>query len=86
MNTSSAPVWTAKTLEEALQLRAAHPKATVLAGGTDLMVYVESGTINMSEVLNIWGCSELTGIETVENEIRIGALATWTSAVQTFPT
>ena len=53
MNTSSAPVWTAKTLEEALQLRAAHPKATVLAGGTDLMVYVESGTVNLSEVLNI---------------------------------
>jgi CO/xanthine dehydrogenase FAD-binding subunit len=82
MNTSSAPVWTAKTLEEALQLRATHPKATVLAGGTDLMVYVESGTVNLSEVLNIWGCHELTGIETVNHEIRIGALATWTDIRQ----
>ena len=57
MHTSSAPVWTASTLSEALSLRDAHPEATVLAGGTDLMVYVESGSMTLKGVLNLWGLS-----------------------------
>jgi len=31
-------VWRSQTLEEALALRAAHPEAVPIAGGTDLMV------------------------------------------------
>lgn len=82
MNTSSAPVWTAHTLSEALMLRAEHPNATILAGGTDLMVFVESGAITLSEVINIWGCDEMSGIGIVDSAIRIGALATWTDIRQ----
>ena len=82
MHTSPAPVWTAHTLEEALRLRAEHPKATVLAGGTDVMVYVEAGVQRLDEVLNIWGCEDLRGITATEAGIRIGALSTWTDLRQ----
>ena len=77
MHTSSAPVWTASTLSEALSLRDAHPEATVLAGGTDLMVYVESGSMTLEGVLNLWGCADLGGIEQTSEGVRIGAMSTW---------
>ena len=78
MQTSDAPVWNARTIMEALALRAEHPDATVLAGGTDIMVFVEGGSLQLKEVLNIWPCDELRTIEITENVARIGALATWT--------
>jgi CO/xanthine dehydrogenase FAD-binding subunit len=78
MHTSRAPVWNPQTLMEALALRAEHPKATVLAGGTDLMVFVEGGSLHLDEVLNLWSCDELRGIKMTSDGIRIGALNTWT--------
>ena len=77
MHTSTAPVWTATTLTEALRLRAEHPEATVLAGGTDLMVFVESGAMTLDGVLNIWGCEGLSGISSTDEGVRIGAMSTW---------
>jgi CO/xanthine dehydrogenase FAD-binding subunit len=77
MHTSNAPVWTANTIDEALRLRAEHPDATIIAGGTDLMVFVEGGAVQLIEVLNIWGCEGMSGIEAHEKGIRIGALTTW---------
>ncbi len=73
-----APVYTATTLDEALELRAAHPEATVLAGGTDVMVFIEGGALAPESVLNIWGCQGLSGIEQTASGHRIGALTTWT--------
>ena len=70
MHTSTAPVWTATTLTEALRLRAEHPEATVLAGGTDLMVFVESGAMTLDGVLNIWGCEGLSGIASTDEGVR----------------
>jgi len=78
MHTSNAPVWNARTLMEALALRSEHPEATVLAGGTDIMVFVEGGALQLKEVLNIWPCKELRAIEATDTGLRIGALATWT--------
>ena len=84
MNTSQAPVHTATDLSHALALRQAHPDATVLAGGTDLMVFIETGAIKPSGIINLWGCSGLRGIEENEatGEVRIGALTTWTDLIQ----
>jgi xanthine dehydrogenase small subunit len=78
MHTSRAPVWNPQTLMEALALRAEHPNATVLAGGTDIMVFVEGGSLQLDEVLNLWSCDELRSIEKTSDGIRIGALNTWT--------
>ncbi len=77
MHTSTAPVWTANTLNEALSLRDAHPEATVLAGGTDVMVFVESGAMTLDGVLNLWGCEGLSGIEKTPAGVRVGAMSTW---------
>lgn len=80
MQTSNAPVYTAHTLEEALALRAEHTEATIIAGGTDVMVFLESSTIHPSAFINLWGCANLRGIEEDEatGALRIGALTTWT--------
>ena len=78
MYTSQAPVWTASTLDDALRLRAEHPEATILAGGTDVMVFIEADALRPVSVLNIWPCADLKGIQATEEGIKIGALATWT--------
>jgi CO/xanthine dehydrogenase FAD-binding subunit len=75
MNTSYAPVSRAHNLAEALALRASHPAATVLAGGTDLMVFVEAGQAAPTEILDLWGCADMRGI--TEDGHTIGALTTW---------
>src|SRR6185503_385010 len=56
MLSCSAPVWTPRSLDEALALRAEHPEATVLAGGTDVFVMMEASQLAPTAVLNLWGC------------------------------
>jgi CO/xanthine dehydrogenase FAD-binding subunit len=80
MLTSPAPVHRARTLADALAWRASHPHATVLAGGTDLMVFLELGSANPTSVLDLWGCTELRGIS--EDGRTLGALTTWTDMVR----
>lgn len=77
MTTSQARVRTARTLPEALHLRAAHPEATVLAGGTDLMVQIAQGTRDPETVLDLWGCAGLSGVEEEDGGWKVGALTTW---------
>ncbi len=72
----TAPVVRARTLAEAVRLRADHPDATVLAGGTDVMVNLEAGTLAPRRVLDLWGCTALRHV--AADGRRIGALATWT--------
>lgn len=76
MLTCTAPVHRARTLAEALAQRAAHPHATVLAGGTDLMVGLELGSVKPTAILDLWACDELR--RTTPDGRTIGALATWT--------
>lgn len=80
MLTSHAPVFRASTLDEAIRLRAAHPEAMVLAGGTDVMVFLESGAIHPPGFLDLWACRELRGI--AADGRRIGALSTWTDVAR----
>lgn len=75
-----APVDRATTLAEALRLRAATPEATVLAGGTDVMVALEAGSLHPTRVLDLWGCAELRGISA--DGRRIGALTIWTEVAR----
>ncbi len=70
--------WSARTLDEALRLRADHPEALILAGGTDLMVQRAAGGLDPAEVLDLWSCRELAAIEPEAGGLRVGALATWT--------
>jgi xanthine dehydrogenase small subunit len=79
MKTSTAPVFRAGSLQEALSLRSTHPQATVLAGGTDVMVYIESDSLSPTAILDLWPCDELRGVSVeADGAVAIGALTTWT--------
>ena len=72
------PVWMVpETLEEALALRAEHgDEATVLAGGTFLAILMNQGFLSPAAFLSLGGVEELRGIDVVDGELRLGAMAT----------
>ncbi len=80
MLSCTAPIHRAHSLDEALVLRATHPHATVLAGGTDVMVFIEMGALSPRSVLDLWGCRELRGVSA--DGRSIGALTTWTDVAR----
>ena len=67
------------SLDDALAVMAAEPGAwRPFAGGTDLMVLLESGALERGRYLNIWNLRELQGISANSDEVSIGALTTYT--------
>ena len=73
--------FTPGTLAEAAQLLDNYQgKATMLAGGTDLMPQMKAGVKTIAaNFINISRIAELNGISVVEDKIRIGALTTITA-------
>src|SRR5882724_6145265 len=67
------PVIVPDSLETALVALADHPDATVLAGGTDLMVAVNDGRRQLARVVAIGRVPELAGIRVEGAEVVIGA-------------
>ncbi len=68
-----------ETLDAALRTLAAEPGVwTPFAGGTDLMVLMEAGKLPRKKYLSIWNLEELRGVHVTENEVVLGALATYT--------
>ncbi len=65
------------TLAEALAARAAHPDATVLAGGTDLVVERNQDGRRRERWLSLGAIAELSAIAERGGEFVIGAGATW---------
>ncbi len=73
------------TLRAALDTLAREPGVwQPFAGGTDLMVLLESGKLSHQHYLNIWSLGELRGIEVTESVISLGALTTYTE-IQSHP-
>jgi CO/xanthine dehydrogenase FAD-binding subunit len=54
------------------------------AGGTDLMVLLESGKLPHKNYVNIWNLAELRGIAVSDEHVTLGALTTYTE-VQSDP-
>jgi CO/xanthine dehydrogenase FAD-binding subunit len=48
------------------------------AGGTDLMVLLESGKLAHRNYVNIWNLPELRGIEVSDSQVTLGSLTTYT--------
>jgi CO/xanthine dehydrogenase FAD-binding subunit len=72
-------------LGEALSLLASEPGVwQPFAGGTDLMVLLESGKLSHKNYLNIWNLGELRGITATTDHLTLGALTTYTE-VQSNP-
>lgn len=76
---------TPHSLEEVLSLLANEPGVwKPFAGGTDLMVLLESGKLTHQNYINIWRLDELRGIEVDDDHVTLGALTTYTD-VQSHP-
>src|SRR5215212_4951960 len=68
-------------LAEALELRAAHPGALPLWGGTDVMVDLNFGRERPETILDLTRVRELAEWGEREDEIRIGAGVSYTTAI-----
>jgi CO/xanthine dehydrogenase FAD-binding subunit len=47
------------------------------AGGTDVMVLLESGALPRGKYVSLWGIKELCGIQSTDDVVTIGALTTY---------
>ncbi len=66
-------------LQAALQLLSATPNEWLpIAGGTDVMVQYAAGTLAARKLLSIWNLPELRRIDTLPDEVQIGAGSTYT--------
>lgn len=65
--------WAPRTLDELVGLRAAHPQAIVLAGGTDIGVWATKQLRALPEVIYLGEVDELLRIETREGLLSIGS-------------
>jgi CO/xanthine dehydrogenase FAD-binding subunit len=70
-----------ETFEEALQLKAAHPDARPIAGGTDLMVELNFDGTRPEHVLDLTRVAELSRWDMDDGTIRIGAGVTYTRVI-----
>lgn len=62
-----------RSLNEALELRLTHPEATVVAGGTDLMVEVNAGRVRPTELLDLSRVEELRTWQRDDRVVFLGA-------------
>ena len=70
-----------RTLDEALRVKAEHPGAVPLAGGTDLMVELNFDRRRPEVVLNLAEVVELRGWSRENGSVRLGAGLTYTEAM-----
>jgi carbon-monoxide dehydrogenase medium subunit len=76
-------VVSARTLGDALSALADATSSTrVLAGGTDLMVEMESGRTKPDLVVDVWKLDALRGIRATDAGLEIGALASCTDLMR----
>jgi CO/xanthine dehydrogenase FAD-binding subunit len=73
-------VHTPHTLEEALRLRAEHPGARPIAGGTDLMVALNADRERPDALIDLGRVPELRGWRYEGDELVLGAGMTYTEA------
>ena len=74
-------VLTPRSLDEALDLKAQHPEALPLQGGTDVMVAMNFDRVRPQAVLNLNEVPELRGWSRANGGLRLGAGLTYTEAM-----
>ena len=71
-------IYEAKTVEEAVKLRQEHPKAVIIAGGSDVLIKIREGKLAGCELISIYGIDAIRGIRMEEDEtLRIGSLTSF---------
>jgi xanthine dehydrogenase small subunit len=71
-----------RSLAELLALRAAHPDAQVVAGCTDVGLWVTKMHMQFPRVLDVTRVQELRQVERYDNHVAIGAAVTLTEAFE----
>jgi xanthine dehydrogenase small subunit len=71
-----------KTLPALLSARAAHPEAQIVAGCTDVGLWVTKMHMRLRKVLDVTAAEELRHVEQYDNHIAIGAAVTLTDAFE----
>ena len=74
-------VLTPRTVEEALALKAEHPEARFIQGGTDVMVELNFGHSRPPAIVNLGELAELRGWKEEDGGLRLGAGLTYTEAM-----
>jgi CO/xanthine dehydrogenase FAD-binding subunit len=74
-------VFTPRTLDEALRVKAEHPAARFIQGGTDVMVELTFGAERPPALVNLAEVGELRGWSRDGEEFRLGAGLTYTEAM-----
>ena len=71
-------LYEAHTVEEAIALRAAHPAAEIIAGGSDQLVRLRNGKLAGCELISIYAVDALRGVEMdFGDNLIIGALTSF---------
>jgi len=71
------------SLGEAIKMMTEEPgRWKAFAGGTDLMVLLEAGKLAHWQFLSLWRVRELRGIAETSEEVRLGALTTYTEVLE----
>jgi CO/xanthine dehydrogenase FAD-binding subunit len=71
-----------RTLDEALRLKAEHPDALPIQGGTDVMVALNFDRARPAAMLNLNEVAELRGWSRENGSLRLGAGLTYAEAMQ----
>jgi CO/xanthine dehydrogenase FAD-binding subunit len=74
-------VFTPRTLDEALRLKAEHPDARFIQGGTDVMVELNFAHSRPPALVNLAELRDLRGWSREGEAIRLGAALTYTEAM-----
>ncbi|TMK32556.1 MAG: xanthine dehydrogenase family protein subunit M, partial [Actinobacteria bacterium] len=74
-----------RALEEALALKAAHPEAVPIAGGTDLMVDLNFDRTRPELMIDVSRLSELNTWRREDGNLFLGAGLTYTRALRELP-
>ena len=77
---NSAPYLMPRTSDELATWYAEHPDATLIAGATDVGLWVTKQLRELQPVAFLAGVDDLKGIEITGDSVRIGAMATLTEA------
>ena len=71
-------LYEATSVQNAVELRLAHPEAQIIAGGSDVLVQMREGKRAGKELISIYGLDEMRGVSIDANEnIRIGSLTSF---------
>ncbi len=71
-------LYQAKSVEDAVALRLAHPEAQIIAGGSDVLVQMREGKRAGAELISIQTLDEIRGVSLEEDgTLRIGSLTSF---------